>query len=241
MNTIKNCSECKRKNTIETLYYYGKDGKYKTDLIAFCMCLNCFHTFRTEKLPFYDDIFQMSLYIGAIEDTEYFRELETARREKIKCIYCQNSKGDFRRHFVDKHGQSLELSERKPCVVKLFIKNRKKSSQRLQVGYLCGFCKIVYFNNQKFGLKQNDVWYRFRKQLPKSHPRYTIEEEERGKVLYAKYLRVKDELENKHHYPKEAQRLKSKFEKLQTQIQEPNSAVLYSLGGHIVHPTVSNF
>jgi len=241
MKILENCSNCKEKNTIESIHYYDKEGKSKTDPIAFLICRNCFKLYRFERLPFRDDIQLLSIFIGSTDDIEYFEKIEL-KKGLVTCLYCSNSQADFSYEHIDSDGISYQMSKTKPCVVKLHTKNKIKKGNRKQVGYLCGFCRRVYFNNNKMKLQFNKHWAKFIQKLSNLHPRFNEKEVEKLQKLYEKRvslrneleLRIKDKIKLEPLNPKEKEKLKSKLDDLEAQIRNTNHIELYSLG---MYPT----
>jgi len=236
MKILENCSNCKEKNTIESIHYYDKEGKSKTDPIAFLICRICFTPYRFERLPFRDDLQLLSIFIGSDKDIEFFQKIET-KKGLVTCLYCGNSKADFRYEYTDLEGISYQTSKTKPCVVKLHIKNKIKKSNRKQVGYLCGSCRRVYFNNKKMKLPFNNHWSKFIQKLPDSHPGTSQEEIEKLQGLYEKREEQKKEIELKSHPPKERAELLRKLDRLEELIRNTNHTELYSLGGYFIRET----
>ena len=232
MKILENCSNCKEKNTIESIHFYDKGGKSKTDPIAFLICRNCFKPYRFERLPFRDDIQILSIFIGATDDIEYFEKIEL-KKGLVTCLYCSNSQAYFRYEHIDSDGISYQMSKTKPCVVKLHTKDKIKKGNRKQVGYLCGFCRRVYFNNNKMKLPFNKHWAKFIQKLSKPHPLFTEKQENRLQKLYERKEETKKDLELKPHTPKERKKINSKLDNLEEQIRNTNHTELYSLGGYL--------
>jgi len=230
MKILKNCSKCKKKDTLESIHYYDKNKIWKTDPIAFLICKNCFQLYRLQRLPFINDIQLLSIHLGANQDTKSFDKIEL-KKDPVYCLYCGNSEADFSYTHVDSEGISYQRTEKKPCVVKLHTKDKKKKSDRKQVGYLCGFCRRVYFDNKKMKLPFNKQWAEFIQKLPSSHPKFSIEQEKKLNELYKRRENTKKELELKSHNPKERNKIKLKIDELEKQIRSTNHVILYSLGG----------
>lgn len=233
MKILENCSNCKEKNTIESIHYYDKEGKSKTDPIAFLICRNCFKLYRFERLPFRDDIQLLSIFIGSTDDIEYFEKIEL-KKGLVTCLYCSNSQADFSYEHIDSDGISYQMSKTKSCVVKLHTKNKIKKGNRKQVGYLCGFCRRVYFNNKKMKLPFNKHWAKFIQKLSNSHHKFSEDDERKLQELYQRREQTRKELELEPHTPKERKKINSKLDTLEEQIRNTNHIELYSLG---MYPT----
>jgi len=229
MKILENCSNCKEKNSIESIHYYDKEGKSKTDPIAFLICRNCFSCYRLERLPFIKDIQFLAVHIGAKQDIEYFDKIEL-KKGLVTCLYCGNSESDFSNTHVDSENISYQRTEKKPCVVKLHTKDKKLKSNRKQVGYLCGFCRRIYFNNKKMNFPYNKQWAEFIQKLPSKHPKFSEGEEEVLKELYKRREKTKNDLELKPHTPKERKKINHRLDELEEQIRNTNHVILYSIG-----------
>jgi len=240
MKILKNCSNCKEKASLEAIHYYDKEKRWKTDPIAFLICRNCFSSYRFERLPFINDIQLLSIHIGANQDTEYFDKIEL-KKGLVTCLYCGNSEADFSYTHTDSEGISYQRTEKKPCVVKLHTKDEKKKSNRKQVGYLCGFCRRVYFNNKKMNFPYNKQWAKFIQKLPPNHPTFSKEKEEKLKKLYEQREKTKNDLELKPHTPKERKKINHRLDELEEQIRNTNHVILYSIGSCYTWKTAPKF
>lgn len=229
MKILENCSNCKEKVSLEAIHYYDKQKRWKTDPIAFLICRNCFNSYRFERLPFIKDIQFLSIHIGANQDTEYFDKIGL-KRSLVTCLYCGNLEADFSYTHVDSENISYQRTEKKPCVVKLHTKDKKLKSNRKQVGYLCGFCRRVYFNNKKMNFPYNKQWAEFIEKLPANHPKFSEEKEEKLKKLYEHREKTKNDLELKPHTPKERKKINHRLDELEEQIRNTNHVILYSIG-----------
>ena len=244
MKILENCSNCKEKASLQAIHYYDKEKRWKTDPIAFLICRNCFKPYRFERFPFRNDLQLLSIFIGSTKDTEFFEKIEL-KKGFVTCLYCGNSQADFSYTYVDSENISYQRTEKKPCVVKLHTKDKKLKSNRDQVGYLCGFCRRVYFNNKKMKLPFNKHWSKFIQKLPDSHHRSNQEEVEKLQRLYDKRVRLREELELRIKdglkleplKPKEQEKLKQKLDDLEIQIRNTNHIELYSLGGYFTRGT----
>jgi len=240
MKILENCSNCKEKNSIESIHYYDKEGKSKTDPIAFLICRNCFSSYRLERLPFIKDIQFLSIHIGPKQDTEDFDKIEL-KKGLVDCLYCGNSEADFSYTYVDSENISYQRTEKKPCVVKLHTKDKKLKSNRKQVGYLCGFCRRVYFNNKKMNFPYNKQWSEFIQKLPSNHPKFSKDKEEKLKELYKRREETKNDLELKPHTPKERKQINHRLDELEQQIRNTNHVILYSIGSCYTWKTATKF
>jgi len=133
--------------------------------------------------------------------------------------------------YTDENGISYQLSESKPCVIKLHTKNKKTKSERNQVGYLCGFCQRAYFNNEKMKFPHNKHWSKMIHHLSPLHPKFTNDTEERLQQLYKERERVRKDLELKPHIPKERVKLENRIARLEEKIVRTNHITIYSLSG----------
>ena len=245
MKTLQNCLQCKKKDSLEALHYYDKNGKWKTDPIAFLICKNCFQCYRFERLPFKNDIQFLSIQIGAEQDSKYFKEIESKKvfelkKSLITCLYCGNSEADFSYIHEDSEGISYKQTEKKPCVIKLHTKDRTKKSDRKQVGYLCGSCKTSYLDNEKMKFPINEKRPQLIKKLPPSHPRFSETEEKRLNQFYKDRNETNKKLKlgivrgtGKPLPQKERKRLELKLDRLQEQIRNTNHVFLYSLSAYL--------
>ena len=240
MKILENCSNCGKKGSIESIHYYHKEGNWKTDPIAFLICRNCFSPDRFERLPFINDIQTLSIHIGPNQDTEYFDKIEL-KKGLVTCLYCGNSEADFSFTYVDSENISYQRTEKKPCVVKLHTKNKKLKSNRVQVGYLCGFCRRVYFNNKKMNFPYNKQWTEFIQKLPSTHPRFSEGKEEKLKKLYERKEATRNDLELKPHTPKERKKIIQKLDELEEQIRNTNHVILHSFGIYYTRKTGIEF
>ena len=234
MKITENCSKCGQKNCIETMHYYDKTGKYKTDPIAFCICRNCFLPSRFDRLPFREDIQFLAIYV-VNDDEAIFLERMMKQRKGIACIYCGHSKADFSYFYTDKEGRNFQSTQEKQCIIKLHIKNRKLKAKRKQVGYLCGFCKAVYFDNTQLDFKRDDKWYPIPRRLVKSHPKFTDKQDEHLQNLYERRVALRNEIELKPHTPAEEVHLKARLARLEEKLCQTSHTVLFSLGGYLTH------
>ena len=232
MKILENCSNCKEKNTIESIHYYDKSGNWKTDPIAFVICKSCFEPYRFERLPFKNDIQLLGIYLGSNKDIEFFQRIETAK-EPVTCLYCGNTEADFTYIYTDLDGVSYQRTERKKCVIKLHTKNAKTKSDRKQVGYLCGYCKRAYFNNKEMKFPYNKHWAKMVHKLSIRHPRYSEKNEKKLQELYSKREKQKKEIELEFHIPKEREKLLRRLDRLEELIRKTNHTTIYSLGAYL--------
>ncbi len=233
MKILEICPNCKKKGAIQSIHYYNKLGKWKTDPIAFIICKNCFKPYRFERLPFFDDIQMLSIFVGSSEDSEFFKQIANAKGSK-SCLYCGNSQKDFTSVYTDLDGVSHQRTQRKPCIIKLHTKDPKKKSDRNQVGYLCAYCSKVYFNNEEIKFQRNKEWSKFTQKLHPEHPRYSLEKDEELQELYEKREEQRKEIELKPHIPKEREKLLRRLDRLEELIRKTNHVDLYSLGGWLI-------
>lgn len=209
MRTSKNCSICSAKNSIVNIHYYDETGTWKTEPIAFCLCKSCFRPFRFDKLPFKNDIHVLQICIGSNDDADQFADIERAKG-KISCIYCGSSDGRL---------------------VKLFIKNRQTKSNRKQVGYLCGTCNHVYFNNKKMILTQSASWHEIPVKLPPTNHRYDVEEQTKLQRAYERLSELNKNLSDGKYKQNEMENIKKRILELEQQTKIFNHTKIYSLYG----------
>ena len=231
MKILEICPNCKKKDTIQSIHYYDKSGNWKTDPIAFIICKNCFTPYRFERLPFFDDLQHLSIFVGSNEDKEFFKQIASAKGS-VPCLYCGNSQKDFPYVYTDLDGVSYQRTQRKDCVIKLHTKDPKKKSNRNQVGYLCASCNRAYFNNAEMKLSYNKQWAKFIHKLHPGHRRYSEKKEQELHELYEKREEQKKEIELKPHIPKEREKLLRKLDRLEELIRKTNHTIIYGLGAY---------
>ena len=231
MKILEICPNCKKKGTIQSIHYYDKSGKWKTDPIAFIICNNCFNPYRFERLPFFDDIQFLGIYLGSNKDKELFKEIANAKGS-VTCLYCGNAEADFSYIYTDSDGVSHQRVERKKCVIKLHTKNTKIKSDRRQVGYLCGYCKRAYFNNKEMKFSYNIHWAKMIHKLHPEHPGYSEKKELELNELYEKREEQRKEIELKPHVPKEREKLLRRLDRIEELIEKTNHIALHSLGAY---------